>query len=216
MERRIEPACDESGSRTAASDGRARYGSRMPDVIVIGDGPGGLSAALFLAKNKLDVVVFGEDKTAMHWALVKNYLCIPEIPGGEFQKTARKQVSDFGARIRDEHVNAVAQDGEGGCKVQLASGDDMTAKYLILSEGKSPKHAKQLGLEFDEKSGIATDRNAKTKLDGIYVVGRSARPGRSQAIISAGDGAAAAIDILSREKGENFVDWDEPPKTDDK
>jgi flavin-dependent dehydrogenase len=40
----------------------------MPDVIVIGDGPGGLSAALFLAKNKMDVVVFGEDKTAMHWA----------------------------------------------------------------------------------------------------------------------------------------------------
>ena len=47
----------------------------------------------------------------------------------------------------------------------------------------------------------------------MYVVGRSARPGRSQAIISAGDGAAAAIDILSRERSESFVDWDEPPKS---
>ena len=34
---------------------------------------------------------------------------------------------------------------------------------------------------------------------------------RSQAIISAGDGAAAALDILSTEKGEDVLDWDEPP-----
>lgn len=95
----------------------------MPDVIVIGDGPGGLSAALFLAKNGSDVVVFGQNNTAMNWALLRNYLGIPEIAGTEFQKVAR-----------------------------------------------------------------------------------------AQAIISAGDGAAAAIDILSREKGDDVVDWDEPPK----
>jgi thioredoxin reductase (NADPH) len=82
----------------------------------------------------------------------------------------------------------------------------------VLSEGKAPRLAKQLGLTFDEATGIATDKNARTPI-GVYVVGRSARPGRSQAVISAGDGAAAAIDILSREKNENFVDWDEPPAT---
>ena len=152
----------------------------MPDVIVIGDGPGGLSAALFLAKNQLDVVVFGQDKTAMNYALVKNYLGIPEILGTEFQRVARQQV---------------------------------TARYLVLSEGKAPRLATQLGLAFDDAHGITTDRNARSSLDGVYIVGRSARPGRSQAIISAGDGAAAAIDILSREKGESFADWDAPPKS---
>jgi thioredoxin reductase len=185
---------------------------RMPDAIVIGDGPGGLSAALFLAKNKMDVMVFGQDATAMNYALVKNYLGIAEIMGTEFQAIARRQASGFGARIRDERVSEVTG-AAGRWAVTLESGEKLTAKYLILSEGKAPRLATQLGLVFEEATGIATDKNARTKLDGVYVVGRSARPGRSQAIISAGDGAAAAIDILSREKNENFVDWDEPPKT---
>ena len=182
----------------------------MPDVIVIGDGPGGLSAALFLAKNKLSVVVFGQDKTAMHWALVKNYLGVPEIEGGKFQAVARDQVTKLGASLRDERVESIGGK-DGAWTVTLEGGASHTARYLVLSEGKAPRLAKQIGLVFDEVEGIPTDRNARTPT-GAYVVGRSARPGRSQAIISAGDGAAAAIDILSRERGENVVDWDEPPK----
>jgi thioredoxin reductase len=183
----------------------------MPEVIIIGDGPGGLSAALFLAKNKLDVVVFGQDKTAMNYAQLKNYLGIPEVSGTEFQQIARKQVLAFGARLRDEHVESVSPAVDGRWSVTLEGGERLFARYLILSEGKAPKLARELGLVFDDATGIATDKNALTHLPNVYVVGRSARPGRSQAMISAGDGAAAAIDILSRMKGENYVDWDEPP-----
>ena len=182
----------------------------MPDVIVIGDGPGGLSAALFLAKNKLDVVVFGQDKTAMNYALLRNYLGLPEMLGSEFQRIARRQIAELGARLRGDRVEEVAAASDGWT-VTLEGGERQTSRYLVLSEGKGPRLAKQLGLTFDEHNGIPTDRNARSSLDGVYIVGRSARPGRSQAIISAGDGAAAAIDILSRVKGENFVDWDEPP-----
>ncbi|HSS02373.1 MAG TPA: FAD-dependent oxidoreductase [Kofleriaceae bacterium] len=184
----------------------------MPDVIVIGDGPGGLSAALFLAKNQLDVVVFGQDKTAMNYALVKNYLGIPEIMGTDFQRISRAQVESHGAKLRGDAVEKLAAAGDGFA-VTLQGGEQLNARFLVLSEGKGPRLAKQLGLAFDENNGIATDRNAKSSRDGVYIVGRSARPGRSQAIISAGDGAAAAIDILSRIKGESFVDWDEPPKS---
>jgi thioredoxin reductase len=184
----------------------------MPTVIIIGDGPGGASAALFLAKNKVDVVVFGDDKSAMHYAYLKNYLGIPEIMGAEFQRVAREQITAVGARVRDESDSAVSG-GAARYEVKTEAGDTLTAKYLILSEGKGPRLAKTLGLQFDENKGIATDRNAHTSVEGVYVVGRSARPGRSQAIISAGDGAAAAIDILSREAGHDVLDWDEPAKT---
>jgi thioredoxin reductase len=186
------------------------------DVAIVGDGPGGLSAALYLAKNGLSVVVYGQDKTAMHWALLKNYLGIAEIHGSEFQARARQQVASFGASLEERRVDAVRQ-VSGGFELTLEAADGapdtVEARFLILSEGKSPRLAKQLGLEFDEQRGLSTDRNARTSLSGVYAVGRLARPGRSQAIISAGDGAAAAIDILSTIKGENVTDWDEPPKS---
>jgi thioredoxin reductase (NADPH) len=177
------------------------------DVVIVGDGPGGLSAALFLAKNGCKVVVYGQNKTAMHWAQLKNYLGIPEIHGSEFQRIAREQVLGFGAKVEEARVQSVRRT-ETAFEIELEGGQLVTARYLILSEGKSPRLALELGLEYDEKTGVGTDINARTRLEGVYAVGRLARPGRSQAIISAGDGAAAAIDILSSMKGESFCDWD--------
>ena len=61
----------------------------MTTVMIVGDGPGGLSAALYLAKLKMDVIVFGVDQTDMHKAMLYNYLGIPEMTGSEFQRIAR-------------------------------------------------------------------------------------------------------------------------------
>jgi thioredoxin reductase (NADPH) len=180
------------------------------DVVIIGDGPGGLSAALFLAKNGLSTVVYGQDKTAMHWAQLRNYLGIDDIHGSEFQKIARQQVGRFGALLQDRLVEAVTREGSGFV-VALEGGEHVNARYVILSEGKSPRLAQELGASF-EGPRVVTDKNNMTSVPGVYAVGRSARPGRSQAIISAGDGAVAAIDILSKEKGQDFSDWDSPPK----
>ncbi|MDH3190291.1 MAG: FAD-dependent oxidoreductase [Acidimicrobiia bacterium] len=177
----------------------------MASVIIVGDGPGGLSAALFLAKNGHETTVFGTDKTAMNFAQVHNYLGVPDIDGTEFQKVARSQVASFGANIRDEEVTSISRDG--GLTVKTDSGS-YSADYLVLTEGKNPELARSLGLAVDENNAIEVDRDYRSSVDRIYVVGRSARPERSQAIISAGAGATAALDILAKEAGKNVQDWD--------
>lgn len=177
----------------------------MASVIIVGDGPGGLSAALFLAKNGHETTVFGTDKTAMNFAHLHNYLGVPDIDGTEFQKVARSQVASFGANIRDEEVTSISR--EGGLTVRTDSGS-YSADYLVLTEGKNPELARSLGLAVDENDAIEVDRDYRSSVDRIYVVGRSARPERSQAIISAGAGATAALDILAKEAGKNVQDWD--------
>ena len=183
----------------------------MATVIVVGDGPGGLSAALFLAKNGHAVTVFGTDETAMHYAHLHNYLGVPDIGGTELQSVARRQVEAFGAGIRNERVTAVTAAAES-FGVETEAGEHLVCDYLVLTEGKKPVLAESLGLELDGAGAIKVDRDYRTSLPGVYVVGRSARPNRSQAIISAGAGATAALDILAREAGQDVQDWDSPPK----
>lgn len=180
----------------------------MASVAIVGDGPGGLSAALFLAKNGHEATVYGIDKTAMHFAYLYNYLGIPEIDGTQFQKVARAQVLGFGATIRDEEVTAVGADD--GFTVTTESGSE-SYDYLILTEGRSPDLARSMGLAVDDSGAIRVDSDYRSSMDRVYVVGRSARPERSQAIISAGAGATAALDILAAEAGKNVTDWDSPP-----
>lgn len=183
----------------------------MRDVLIIGDGPGGLSAALFLAKNDLDVAVYGADDTAMHWAYLYNYLGFREIAGSELQRIGRGQVEHFGGTLISATVRSVRA-VEDGFELTTEDGEVDRARYLILSEGKKPVLAQTLGLH-PGADGLDVSRAGRTAIDGVYAIGRMVRPGRSQAIISAGDGAAAAIDIIARLQDQPlFSDWDSPPK----
>ncbi|WP_034270286.1 FAD-dependent oxidoreductase [Haloechinothrix halophila] len=182
----------------------------MTTVAIIGDGPAGLSAALFLAKNGHQAIVYGQDKTAMHFAQLHNYLGIDNMGGTDFQTAARAQVAGFGANLLDAQVETVThQDG----RFTVHAGDDAReADYVILAGAKAARRlAEQLGVDLtDDRARVDTEN--RTNIDRVYAVGRLARGNRSQAIISAGAGAVAALDILSREEGKDVHDWDTPPK----
>ena len=183
----------------------------MARVIVVGDGPAGLSAALFLAKNDHQVHVYAQDKTPMHYAELHNYLGIDQIAGSEFQRRARQQVQQFGAEVREQQVTAVERDGDG-FMVRTDDDDQDRADYLVLAGGKAAQRlAEQMGAERLDGRVVVNTEYA-TDVDRLYAVGRVARPERSQAIISAGAGATAALDILAREAGRDVHDWDTPPE----
>lgn len=182
----------------------------MPRTIVVGDGPAGLSAALFLAKNGQDVTVYAQDKTPMHYAQLFNYLGIPDISGSAFQRVARAQVTDHGGELRDAEITGATTDGDGFA-VRRGDGGEDHGDYLVLAGGKAArKLAEELGADSGD-GAVTVDTHYRTTVDRLYAVGRVARPERSQAIISAGAGATAAVDILSREEGKDFHDWDSPP-----
>lgn len=182
----------------------------MTKVVIIGDGPAGLSAALFLAKNGHEAVVYGQDKTAMHFAQLHNYLGVDDISGSDFQAGARAQVAGFGADIRDEQVETITSN-ERHFTVRTADGV-LDAEYVVLAGAKAARSlAEELGVDFvDDHPQVDTEQ--RTNVDRVYAVGRLARPNRSQAIISAGTGAVAALDILAKEAGKDVHDWDTPPK----
>ncbi|SNR90565.1 Pyridine nucleotide-disulphide oxidoreductase [Haloechinothrix alba] len=182
----------------------------MSTVAIVGDGPAGLSAALLLAKNDHRAVVFGQDKTAMHSAQLHNYLGIGEINGSAFQAVAREQVTGFGAELHDAEVTGVA--AENGRFVVRSESGATEADYVVLAAGKRARGlAEELGADVDE-TRVLVDTEYRTSVDRVYAAGRLTRPNRSQAVISAGAGATAALDILAREAGKDIQDWDTPPR----
>ena len=82
-----------------------------------------------------------------------------------------------------------------------------TQNPLTKPLGTQNPLAEALGVP-KEADGLGADRDGRTSIDGLYVIGWSTRLKKIQAIISAGDGACAALDILSAKAGEDLHDFD--------
>ncbi|QCS42563.1 FAD-dependent oxidoreductase [Natrinema versiforme] len=195
----------------------------MPDVVIVGGGAAGLSAALFTAKNDLETVVFDTDETWMHKAHLFNYPGIRSISGSEFMELTRGQVSDRGADIRVGEEVTDVEPGDDGFRVetsvasetQRADGEavddgEYEADYVVLATGADRSMAEDLEVEFADDGTVDVDLDTETSIEDLYATGAMVRDEEWQAVIAAGDGASAALDILSKEKGEHFHDFDVP------
>ncbi|MDQ2053997.1 FAD-dependent oxidoreductase [Halobellus sp. H-GB7] len=181
----------------------------MTRVAIVGGGPAGLSAALFAAKNGLDALVFDTDETWMHKAHLFNYPGIGSLDGDAYMQTARQQADDFGAeRHQDVEVDDVDVTDDGF--VVTAGDDDHEADYLVLATGANRDLAESLGCDFDDDGTVAVDVTMETSVEDAYATGGMIRAEEWQAVISAGDGAAAALNVLTKEKGEHYHDFDTP------
>ena len=179
----------------------------MSDIAIVGGGPAGLSAGLFTAKNGLDTVVYDTDETWMHKAHLFNYLGIGSQDGTAFVEDSREQVAEYGVDIREQEVTTVGAEGD---EFVVSTEDGETrSDYLVLATGADRSLAEELGCELDGET-VDVDLGMETSVEDAYATGAMVRDQEWQAIISAGDGGTAALDILSKEEGEHFHDFDVP------
>lgn len=106
------------------------------DVVVIGGGAAGLSAALVLSRARRDVLVVdaGEPRNAPA-AHMHGYLSRDGIPPAELLAAGRDEVKGYGGEILTGIVTNLMADGHRGFWVSLATGQRISARRLLVATG---------------------------------------------------------------------------------
>ncbi len=183
----------------------------MYDIIVIGAGPAGASAAIFTAKAGKQTLLLENNKGMTKRAWFENYYGITEIGGPDLVDTGKKQAVRLGAELKEETVTGVSPI-EGGLSVVTDHGT-YEAKHVLLATGALVDLAQHIGVatkpgtEPRIKTVADVDPAGRTNIPGVWAAGTVA--GVSvHAVITAGDGAKVAINIISELNGERYVDHD--------
>ena len=122
----------------------------MEDLIIIGAGPGGLTAGLYAARARLKTLMLeklspGGQVLMTDW--VENYPGFPEgISGFELVDRMRQQAERFGLVIESQEVSKLELSPNK--KVVITDKRSLETKALILTSGATPR---KLGIECEER-----------------------------------------------------------------
>ncbi len=149
---------------------------RLYDIAIIGGGPAGLSAALWLARY-LHSVVLVDSGDPRNWETrgINGFLGAHAIRSPELRRRGREQAEKYGARFIDEEVTTAERIGEEHFRIRLTSGVTIDARRLLLAIGIKDVWPKIPGLDecYGETVHVCPDcdgyetRDQKTVVVGI-------------------------------------------------
>jgi thioredoxin reductase (NADPH) len=108
------------------------------DCLIIGGGPAGLTAAIYLARFHLDILVVDGGKSRASWIpCTRNHAGYPEgIEGTELLRRMREQACKYGAKIETEFVTKLEREEVGRFTATWGSGE-AKARSVLLATGVS-------------------------------------------------------------------------------
>lgn len=160
------------------------------DMVIVGGGPGGYTAALYAARAGLKVVLLEKLSAGGQMALtsqIDNYPGFEDgIDGFTLGEKMQQQAERFGAQTELAEVTAVRLDGD--IKQIETSEGTFYGKTVVISTGANPR---ELGVP-DEKALVGRGINYCAACDGMFYKGKTV------VVVGGGNTAAADAMILSR------------------
>jgi thioredoxin reductase (NADPH) len=107
------------------------------DCLIIGGGPAGLTAAIYLARFHLDIMVVDGGKSRASWIpCTHNHAGFPDgIKGSELLERMRDQACKYGAKIETEFVTKLERESESGLFTATWGSGCSTARAVLLATG---------------------------------------------------------------------------------
>lgn len=120
----------------------------MSKCVIIGAGPAGMNAALYLKRASIDVVIIEKDVPGgemLKTNKIENYLGFSEIDGGELALKMSKQVKNLGVTIIKDNVLKISKKDRFEIEMEK---DSISADYVIVATGRTPR---KLGLKGEDE-----------------------------------------------------------------
>lgn len=119
------------------------------DVVIIGAGPAGLTAAVYCARKLLSTLVISENigGQALESWMIENYMGYRMVTGDELMRKFEEQVRSQNIRLELDRVTSISP-ADARFTIQTITGASYTARSVILVPGKRPR---KIGVDGEEK-----------------------------------------------------------------
>jgi alkyl hydroperoxide reductase subunit F len=128
----------------------------MKDLIIIGGGPAGLTAAIYAIRQNIDFWIITENigGQAALSAKIENYVGFRMISGAELISKFGGHAEKFGVDIKENVRVERIQETDGGFKIFTSDGECCSAKVLLIATGAKPRKLNAKGEEKFANRGV--------------------------------------------------------------
>lgn len=112
----------------------------MYDLLIVGGGPAGMTAAVYAARKKMDTLLITKEFGGQPmWTMeIENYMGYQFVTGPELMAKFEEQVQRFSTPIKYEEINKLVRNDDGTFTA-IGSEGEYQAKAVIIASGKRPR-----------------------------------------------------------------------------
>ena len=184
----------------------------MKDIIVIGGGLAGLQAAVMTAKAGEETLVLDSGQSlVLNTSNIQNLIGHDSVAGNELLTSGKQKLEEFNGEIVEEEVKKLERT-DSGLKITTSEAE-YEAEYVVVASAGDLSFI-ELDVEFEEgvegpymmDKHLVTDDSNKA-VENVYAAGL-ANTWEYQSSVAIGDGAKAAVNLLTDKYGEPYEDHD--------